>query len=117
MKKPKEVEVYLDGTDWIYEIGRAADGNTIYASAEDLKKNSNCWDSCGIAKCKLVFKKWIVKNDLSKSFKRDRAVSGEWEIKASMLKAAEKHLKRLEEKVEKQKNRVISLKTDLKGRK
>jgi hypothetical protein len=44
---------YVDLVDYQHEIGEAAGGNTIYASAGDLKKHQSCWEGCGIAKVKV----------------------------------------------------------------
>lgn len=47
--------VYVDFTDWQYEIMHAAGGNKIYATVADLKEHRTCWKQCGIAKCELSF--------------------------------------------------------------
>jgi hypothetical protein len=56
--KVKSVEVFIDGTDWRYEIGEAAGGNTIYPTLEDARENLPCNKSCGIAKVKVEFLEW-----------------------------------------------------------
>lgn len=52
----KKVTVVLDGIDWMYEVGDAADGNTVYPDADCLKKYSHCWEGCGIVECELVLR-------------------------------------------------------------
>ena len=51
----KTVEVYMCKVDWDYEIGNAAGGNKVFATAEDIKHNLNCVHECGIVKVKVTF--------------------------------------------------------------
>lgn len=115
-KRPRSVEVYVDGTDWRYEIGEAADGNKVYPSVECAKEESKCWEECGIVKCQLVFKQWVVEEKAIKDWKSDTSMVI-YDPLVERLRAAERHLAYLEEKFEKQKNKVILLKTEAKGRK
>jgi hypothetical protein len=36
--KNKKVTVYLDGVDWLHEVGHAADGNAVYPDVDSLKE-------------------------------------------------------------------------------
>lgn len=47
---------YLCKTDYEYELENAAGGVKIYSSVEDLKKNKNCWEDCGIVKVEIIMK-------------------------------------------------------------
>lgn len=113
----KKVTVVLDGIDWMYEVGDAADGNTVYPDADCLKKYSHCWEGCGIVECELVFKKWIIEHDWDRMAKNTKTYSAK-ELKENsdilQLEAAKKHLEYLEEKVYKQKHKVVELKVNLK---
>jgi len=55
MSIEKELEVYMDKTDWIYEVGAAADGNRVYPSVVSLKKYNSCHEQCGIVKVKVSY--------------------------------------------------------------
>jgi len=114
--KPREVEVYLDGTDWRYEIGHAADGNRVYPSVDCLKEENKCWDECGIVKCKLVFMETVIPEVDPKDWKNTTPMV-ECDVDRDRLAAAERHLGYLEEKVMKQLNKVIQLKANIKGKK
>src|SRR5271168_3540473 len=91
--------VYIDGTDWQYEIGRAADGNTVYPDPECLKKKGRCWEGCGIVECELVFKRWAVEHDWKKMSESSTNYSTE-ELKNNgniiQLESAKKRLEYLE---------------------
>ena len=111
--KSREVEVFIDGTDWRYEVGHASDGNHVYPSVKDLQMHSKCWDECGIVRCKLVFVETVVeemsnKDWISKESAQPKSIAVETTLR---LEAAERHLKYLEEKVQMHKDRVILLKT------
>lgn len=62
----REVVVYIDGTDWNYELGEACGGTTLYPSIENAKKNLPCWKSCGIVKVKVILEKWVEKPTTTK---------------------------------------------------
>ena len=115
--KIKKVKVYLDGVDFEHEIGHAADGNKVYPSVVDLKEYNRCWEGCGIVECELVFKKWIVEHDWKKMARDSTSYSVD-ELKKNAdlirLESAKKHLEWLEDKVSKQKHKVIEMKANLK---
>ena len=119
-KKNKKVTVFLDGVDFQYEIGEAPYGNTVYPDVESLKENNRCWEGCGIVECELVFKKWVFEQDwkrMSKDSVNYTAKELETNVDILRLESAKKHLEYLEELVCKQKQKVINLKVDLKGKK
>ncbi len=115
--KTKKVTVYLDGVDWQHEIGCASDGNSVYPDTVSLKENNRCWAGCGIVECDIVFKKWVVEHDWDRMSKDSKTYTAK-ELKENSdilrLESAQKHLEYLEEKVSKQKHKVIDLKTSLK---
>jgi hypothetical protein len=113
----KKVTVYLDGVDWMYEVGEAADGNKVYPDVSSLKKYNRCWEGCGIVECELVLKKWILEHD----FKKMASETVSCTVKDLMdnaelilLESAKKHLEWLEEKVTTQKSKISELKKKLK---
>lgn len=116
-KKNKKVTVYVDGVDWQHEIGEAPDGNTVYPSTDSLKEFNRCWEGCGVVECEIVFKKWIIKQDWDLMSKGTKTYSTK-ELKENIgivrLESATKHLEYLEEKVSKQKRKVVDLKVNLK---
>jgi len=116
--KVKKETVYLDGTDWLYEVGAAADGNSIYPDVESLKKYNGHWEGCGIVECEIVFKKWVIESDWGK-VKSVSYTAKEIKNNAEMQKldCAEKHLEYLEARVAKQKHKVVELKANLKKEK
>lgn len=118
--KNKKVAVFLDGIDWQYEVGCASDGNSVYPDIDCLKKHNRCWDGCGIVECELVFKKWIHEhnwNAMSKSSKSYTAKELKENSDILRFESALKHLEYLEDKVSKQKHKVIDLKASLKKKK
>ena len=60
---------YMCMIDFEDELGRAAGGNRVYSSVEDLKKNHDCWESCGIVKVRVEYVSTIVEQDLWKGVK------------------------------------------------
>lgn len=118
--KNKKVKVYLDGVDWMYEVGAAADGNKVYPDVNCLKKYNRCWDGCGIVECELVFKKWVVEHDWDKMSKGSKSYTAK-ELKENsdklQLEAAQKRLEWLEEQVVKQKHKVVEMKVNLRKNK
>ena len=52
--------------DFEDELYRAAGGNKVYASIEDLKENHDCWESCGIVEVRVEYVRTVVEQDLSK---------------------------------------------------
>jgi len=119
-KKSKKVTVYLDGVDFMHEVGYSADGNNIYPSVDCLKKYNRCWEGCGIVECELVFKKWVVEHNWKKMSKNSKTYTAkELEENSDILRleSAQKHLEWLEDKVSKQKHKVIDLKASLKRKK
>ena len=115
--KKKKVVVYLDGVDWQHEVGCAPDGNSVYPDVHSLKENNRCWEGCGVVECELVFKKWILEQDWDRMSKSSKTYTAQ-ELKENSdilrLESAQKYLEYLEEKVSKQKHRVIELKVNLK---
>jgi hypothetical protein len=115
-----EKVVYIDATDFKYELEHAAGGNTVYPSLEDLKKNNRCWNECGVVKCKIVLEEWIIKEDWEETLKNavqcsvDDIKNGEDQLR---LEGAKRHLSYLEEKVEQQKNRISYYETKIKENK
>lgn len=58
----RAVRVVMDGTDWLYEIGLASDGNTVYPDAKCLKREAgHDLKECGIAEVEVRFVRWIKK--------------------------------------------------------
>ena len=53
---------YMCKTDFTWELGAALDGNTVYPSVEDLKKNRKCWEECGIVKVKILLEEVVTKS-------------------------------------------------------
>lgn len=45
--------------DFDHELGEALYGSTVYSSVEDLKKNHECWESCGIVEVSVSLTKII----------------------------------------------------------
>ena len=54
MKTEDEI-YYMCKTDFEYNLGYAAGGNSVYASAEDLKRCRPCVESCGIVAVKIEY--------------------------------------------------------------
>jgi hypothetical protein len=63
MEEERVASVFMDGVDWQHEIEHAAGGNRVYASAEDLKKNSKCWPQCGIVEVEVRLVRWVEDQD------------------------------------------------------
>ena len=115
--KVKKVTVFVDGMDWMYEVGSAADGNTIYPDVDCLKKYNRCWDGCGIVECELVFKKWALEHDWKRMAVESVTYTAE-DLKNNadimQLESAQKRLEWLEGKVSKEKHRIVEMKVNLK---
>jgi hypothetical protein len=73
--KYKNIVVYVDGVDYEHEIGEASDGNKIFPSIKALQENNRCWEGCGVVKCELVFKEWVIESDYSEMFKNSKQYS------------------------------------------
>lgn len=54
MHKNDEWVGYMCKTDFLYERGLPAKGNTVYSSIENLKQKHPCVENCGIVKVKVV---------------------------------------------------------------
>ena len=54
MKTEDEI-YYMCKTDFEYELGYAAGGNSVYSSLEDLKECRPCVDFCGIVAVKIEY--------------------------------------------------------------
>jgi hypothetical protein len=66
-KRKKVVKVYVCGVDWQCEIPDASDleGKVpLYYSVEECKRQSPCWEECGIVELELTLNKWIEPQDL-----------------------------------------------------
>lgn len=116
----KKVTVYVDGIDWMYEVGHAADGNKVYPDINCLKKYNRCWEGCGIVKCELIFKEWTLEHNWKKMAENSKTYTAK-QLKEDSdilrLEAAEKRLEWLEELLCEQKHRVIDLKATVKNKK
>lgn len=63
------IKLFACGVDWQHEIGHAKDYDgkqPLYWCIESLKKDSRCWESCGIVELKLSLVAWREKQDLQK---------------------------------------------------
>lgn len=116
--KIKKVTVYMDGVDWRYEVGSAADGNTIYPTLDCLQEYHSCWKGCGVVECEITFKKWVIKEDLEEAFGDSSKQYSIEDLKGNKgiyrYEAALKRLEYLEKLVSSQKHKVVSLKADIK---
>ena len=54
MKTEDEI-YYMCKTDFEYELGCAAGGNSVYSSLEDLKECRPCVECCGIVAVKIEY--------------------------------------------------------------
>ena len=114
-KKEKRV-VYIDLTDFRYELEGALGGNSVYSTVEDLKENTLCWDTCGIVKCDIVLKEIVVKENWDQSkFTKYSKEEFKKNPKLQILETRLAHLKFLEDKVKKQKLKIKEIKKDLKN--
>lgn len=109
----KEVVVFVDGTDWRWEVGHAADGNRIYPDLDCLKAYNKCWEECGVVKCRIEFLEEVVPENWELT--KQNAVKGEFpetrdEKYAYEMNHRHKHLEYLEDLVEKQKIKIENLK-------
>lgn len=59
-EKDGSVIGYMCAIDWSCELGAAMGGNTVYPSVDDLKRNHECWEDCGIVEVKVFYNKTIV---------------------------------------------------------
>lgn len=114
--KNKEIEVYLDKIDWDHEVGEAPDGNRIYPSVVDLKREQTCVVNgcCGIVKCKISLVEIIEESDFSKgrTYNSDELKK---DFRKLQLEASYHRLEYLEKLVAKQKNKIKKLKGDING--
>lgn len=55
MKSISDDVLYMCKTDYEFELGYAAGGNTLYPSIEDLKKCKPCVESCGIVAVRVEY--------------------------------------------------------------
>lgn len=54
--------MYVDGVFWNHHIAsEGGDKHSIpmYNTIEDLKRESTCWQECGIVKVEIVEKEWV----------------------------------------------------------
>lgn len=61
---------YMCMIDFEDELYRAAGGNIVYPSIEDLKENHDCWESCGIVEVRVEYVRTVVEQDLNKDLER-----------------------------------------------
>jgi len=54
MKKQKPRYGFMCLTDYLWEVGEALGGNTVFPDLKDLKKHRKCVKSCGVARVKIV---------------------------------------------------------------
>jgi len=66
--KNNKVKVYCCGTDFLYELGHAGGGNTVYASKDEVKKYNRCHRSCGIVELDVTFSQWKLKQNRNISY-------------------------------------------------
>jgi hypothetical protein len=58
--------------DWEDERFQPMDGNRVYADIEDLKKDHECWNECGIVEVEVSFVREVVpQQDLSLPIKAE----------------------------------------------
>ena len=55
MKYDPDEVYYMCKTDFEYELGYAAGGNSVYSSVEDLKRCRPCVEHCGIVAVKVEY--------------------------------------------------------------
>ena len=55
--------VYIDGIDWLHEIGEV--DTTVWPSKESILKNTPCAHKCGIIMCKIEPIEWVLPSDHS----------------------------------------------------
>jgi hypothetical protein len=56
-EKYKPINVYVCGTDFLYEMGAASGGIRVFANPEEVHQ----FGPCGIAEIEIRFKKWVEK--------------------------------------------------------
>jgi hypothetical protein len=61
MSEGNKSTLFMCKTDFEYELGEAAGGNTVFPSLEDAKANLKCWQQCGIVEVKVEFVKTVEK--------------------------------------------------------
>lgn len=116
VKKPRSIEVFMDGIDFQHEIGHAMGGNTVYADLEDALKNNPCAKSCGIVKVKVELVEWVQDQNFDKA--EYITVTPEEMQKSPDLQRLEcwtAHQKFLENKVKNIKANIKSLKEKIKN--
>lgn len=58
--------LFMDGVDFDDELGHASGGNRVYPSVDDLKKNSKCWQGCGIVEVEVRLVRWVEEQNLGR---------------------------------------------------
>lgn len=58
---------YMCMIDFEDELYRAAGGNIVYPSIEDLKENHDCWKQCGIVAVRVELVEVVVPQNLWKT--------------------------------------------------
>lgn len=56
---------YMDYVDFLYELGEARGGNTIYPSIKNIKEYVSCVDECGIVEVEVKLVKVVQGSDYS----------------------------------------------------
>ena len=98
-KKVKKVIVYMDMTDFFYELGCAAGGNKAYGSIKEVLENEPCANECGIVKVKVEYVETVKPNAWESG--TDNKTIEEWEDYEKSeqyynhLKARKKHYEKL----------------------
>ena len=64
-EKDGSIHGYMCKIDWDHELGNAMDGNRVYATLEDLIREHDCWESCGIVRVKVTLSEVLVETDLT----------------------------------------------------
>ena len=55
---------YMCMIDWQHEIGAASDGNKVYPSIEDLRRDHTMFEQCGVVEVRISFSKIMIPQDL-----------------------------------------------------
>jgi hypothetical protein len=56
---------YMCGVDWQHELGAAAGGNVVYASADDCRRRRRCTSQCGVVEVEVRLVQWVDPQDFS----------------------------------------------------
>lgn len=56
--------VYMCAIDWQHELGEVSDYTKVYSTVEDLKKQHECWNSCGIVEVEVKLIKYVEEQNI-----------------------------------------------------